>query len=85
MFNVISIKRKSAPFVWYCDVSSRNGVLSNEMAIGKAEVFGKILHVTSFAYSRGWLARFKLRLGISRPSIIFTKQDNTAEYLNHYW
>ncbi|ESO94078.1 hypothetical protein LOTGIDRAFT_83307, partial [Lottia gigantea] len=52
--------------LWIHDMNSRNVAISDMLLIEKAKDIGTKLNVTDFAYSRGWLARFKTRHSIVR-------------------
>ena len=57
---------EDALFLWFTDTRSRCCVINDDVIIQKAKQLGKRLDVPAdFCYSRGWLARFKSRRGIS--------------------
>ncbi|XP_067656370.1 tigger transposable element-derived protein 2-like [Haliotis asinina] len=51
-------------FLWFTDARSRNMILTDELLKTQAKLLGDRLGVVDFAYSRGWLNRFKQRRGI---------------------
>ena len=57
---------EKALFLWLGDMNSQNAVVNDEMLIEKAKKLGFELQVSDFAYSRGWLARFKSRHGLTK-------------------
>ncbi|XP_046571685.1 jerky protein homolog, partial [Haliotis rubra] len=59
-------KMEEALFLWMNDMTSKNAAVNDEMLILKAKDFGDKLSIKDFAYSRGWLARFKSRHSISK-------------------
>lgn len=56
---------EEALWIWFCNKRALNVVLTDDILRVKAMDFGKELGVTDFAYSNGWLHRFKQRHDIS--------------------
>ena len=57
---------EDALFLWFTDIRSRRWVVNDDVIIEKAKQLGKRLDVPAdLCYSRGWLAKFKSRRGIS--------------------
>ncbi|XP_041379849.1 CENP-B homolog protein 2-like [Gigantopelta aegis] len=59
-------KLEQALYLWLSDMSSRNGAINDQMLIEKAKRLGEQMNVTDFAYSRGWLSRFKSRHNVAK-------------------
>lgn len=55
---------EKALYMWVLNAASGTTAINDEMLVSKAKVFGELLHVNNFNYSRGWLHRFKHRYGI---------------------
>jgi len=52
-------------FSWFSGARAQDLFISDQMLIAKAKAFGRDLDLPEdFAYSRGWLARFKARHGL---------------------
>ncbi|CAK8694045.1 unnamed protein product [Clavelina lepadiformis] len=60
---------ESAIFLWFTDVRSRNLPVTCDMLKEKAKTFGEQLGVKDFAYSNGWLNRFKKRHAIALQKV----------------
>ncbi|XP_064413042.1 tigger transposable element-derived protein 6-like [Latimeria chalumnae] len=56
---------EDALFMWFTEVRGRGAAVNDEMLLEKGRVLGERLGVQDFAYSKGWLANFKSRRGIS--------------------
>uniref|UniRef100_H3ALF5 HTH CENPB-type domain-containing protein n=2 Tax=Latimeria chalumnae TaxID=7897 RepID=H3ALF5_LATCH len=56
---------EDALFMWFTEVRARGAAVNDEMLLEKGRVLGDRLSVQDFAYSKGWLANFKSRWGIS--------------------
>ena len=52
--------------MWMTNALTHNVAISDDILLTKAKKLGKELDVTEFSYSRGWLARFKKRHGVSQ-------------------
>ena len=57
---------EEAVFSWLTYMTSHQATVSDEMLVEKAREFGEQLGITNFAYSNGWLGRFKKRRGIKQ-------------------
>ncbi|XP_064413043.1 tigger transposable element-derived protein 6-like [Latimeria chalumnae] len=56
---------EDALFMWFTEVRGRGAAVNDEMLLEKGRVLGERLGVQDFAYSKGCLANFKSRRGIS--------------------
>uniref|UniRef100_H3ASV9 HTH CENPB-type domain-containing protein n=1 Tax=Latimeria chalumnae TaxID=7897 RepID=H3ASV9_LATCH len=56
---------EDALFMWFTEVRGHGAAVNDEMLLEKGHVLGERLGVQDFAYSKGWLANFKSRWGIS--------------------
>uniref|UniRef100_H3BBU1 HTH CENPB-type domain-containing protein n=1 Tax=Latimeria chalumnae TaxID=7897 RepID=H3BBU1_LATCH len=56
---------EDALFMWFTEVRGHDAAVNDEMLLEKGHVLGERLGVQDFAYSKGWLANFKSRRGIS--------------------
>ena len=65
-------KLEESLFLWFCQASSQNAVISEPILLEKAKYFGEHLNITEeeFKYSSGWLANFKKRYDISKRVIV---------------
>ena len=57
---------EQALFLWFNDVRAKNAIINDDMLIEKAKTYGNQLGVQDFAYSKGWLQKFKKRHVISK-------------------
>ena len=57
---------EEAVFMWFSDMTAHHAAVNDEMLMTKAKTLGEQLNIQDFAYSRGWLQRFKVRRGIKR-------------------
>jgi len=56
---------ENALFMWFNDMRSKNAMISDEMLISKAKIFGPQFEIEeNFQYSKGWVQRFKQRHGL---------------------
>ena len=56
---------ENALFMWFNDMRSKNAMISDEMLICKAKIFGQHFEIEeNFQYSKGWVQRFKQRHGL---------------------
>ena len=60
---------EEALFLWFSNVRSKNVTVTDDILRAKAKEFGKELNVSDFAYSNGWLQRFKTRHSIGNHVI----------------
>ena len=58
-------KMEKATFLWFTSMRAKNVCITQDILAKKAKEFGDQLGVTDFAYSNGWVTRFKRRYGIS--------------------
>ncbi|XP_041362869.1 tigger transposable element-derived protein 6-like [Gigantopelta aegis] len=64
--NAKNQKLEEALYLWLSDMSSKNAAINDQMLIEKAKNQGGKINITDFAYSRGWLARFKSRHNVTK-------------------
>ena len=57
---------EQALFLWFNDVRAKNAIINDDMLIEKPKTYGNQLGVQDFAYSKGWLQKFKKRHVISK-------------------
>ena len=58
-------KMEKATFLWFTSMRAKNVCITQDIMAKKVKEFGDQLGVTDFAYSNGWVTRFKRRYGIS--------------------
>ena len=75
-------KLEDALIMWFNDVRSAHAAVNDEMLIEKAKELGEKMSISDFAYSRGWLQKFKKRHGMSMKEIHGEANSADPEIVN---